>query len=716
MARASSSRHPATFAIAVACVAGALAAFVASLVWPAATPTARAAPANGFVEVQVARLLDTRPGFATVDGRFAGSGPLRAGEHTTFDVRGRAGIPDGAVAVAVTVTVTEPTAAGFVTLSPCGVVPIASTVNYRAGQTVANSAISGLSADGRLCVHTMSPTHVVVDVTGAFDSGFVPVPSARLLDTRPGEPTADGAFAGGGLVPAGGVVELQVGGRSGVPVGAEAASLNITTTASTRPGYVTAYPCGQVPLASTVNHARGENRANSLVVPLNPSGRVCLFTLSPTHLVVDVSGYVPAGSPYTPVTPARLADTRVDGLSVDGACRAVGRVATGTSMSLQVAGRGGVPSTGVGAVVLNVVATNSKRPGFLTAHRPDVAVPNASMLNHVPGATVASSVIAPVDAQGRVSLFSNVGVHLVVDVVGWLPGASSAAAAEACAGTFADPTVRQPMQASWGIGLYPFGGCALIGQQFWCWYQTPISGRVGGSPSPQPFGGTVAELAGSGLVCALRTDGVVRCQRAFSIVDVQVPRPITDIIGLGSSSDFCGIDDLGGVWCWRVPADGSPVAHQVGLVSRAFGFLTESPFDGPVIVRTSDGQGHVLEGSTEGVRVVASSTEAAPGVPWVTVEAVGTHWSSGERCYVFVDGRTVCGRSGDLAPEHDVDVHGGGWILTSTGESIGIAYDERSRTYSATASVASGRVRPYPDAFCVQTMSADGRWCLPRPS
>ena len=74
-----------------------------------------------------------------------------------------------ASAVVLTVTVTEPGAAGFVSVFPCGSgVPLASSVNFVAGATVANSVVSGVGVGGRVCVFTSAATQLVVDVNGYF--------------------------------------------------------------------------------------------------------------------------------------------------------------------------------------------------------------------------------------------------------------------------------------------------------------------------------------------------------------------------------------------------------------------------------------------------------------------------------------------------------------------------------------------------------------------
>lgn len=108
------------------------------------------------------RLLDTR-----------GGAPLPAGGVAVLGIAARCGVPPGAGSVAVNVTVVQPGTAGDLRLFPDGIpAPLASTINFRAGQVRANNAILALSAFGDLRVLCEIPsgfTHVILDVTGYFE-------------------------------------------------------------------------------------------------------------------------------------------------------------------------------------------------------------------------------------------------------------------------------------------------------------------------------------------------------------------------------------------------------------------------------------------------------------------------------------------------------------------------------------------------------------------
>ena len=245
-----------------------------------------------------ARLADTRPGGATVDGLFSGTGMRPAGSVLALNVAGRAGVPGGAASAVLNVTVTGAAGAGFVTVYPCGQpTPNASNLNFVPGQTVPNAVVSKLGSGGQVCLFTSQATHLIVDVGGYFPTATVYVPlatPARLLDSRPGAPTADGQLAGIGLRPAGSVTELPVLNRAGVPTAAGTVVLNVTATGATGAGFVTVFPCGQpVPNASNLNFEAGATVPNAVVATVGAGGKVCLFTSAATHLLADAFGTLP---------------------------------------------------------------------------------------------------------------------------------------------------------------------------------------------------------------------------------------------------------------------------------------------------------------------------------------------------------------------------------------------------------------------------------------
>ena len=366
----------------------------------------------------------------TVDGSFDGAGRVSAGETFDLVVVGRGGVPaTGVDSVALNVTVTRPSATAFVTVWPTGSArPTASNLNVVRGQTVPNMVVVPVGVGGSVSLYTNGgAADLVVDVLGWFaeGGGFVGLTPARLLDTRADGTTVDGSFAGAGAVTGGATFELDVSGRGGVPAtGAGAVALNVTVTNPTADVFVTVWPAGSVrPNASNLNAVVGQTVPNMVVVPLGANGRVALFVnAGSADVIVDVLGWFPTGNAFHGLTPARVLDTRADGETVDGMFRATGALAGGAVFDLPLAGRGGVPVSGVGSVALNVTVTNPSAAAFLTVWPAGSVRPNASNLNMVRGLTVANMVVVPVSADGRVALFVNAGsVDVIVDVLGWFP-------------------------------------------------------------------------------------------------------------------------------------------------------------------------------------------------------------------------------------------------------------------------------------------------------
>jgi hypothetical protein len=94
-----------------------------------------------------------------------GAGKLAAGEERVIDV----GVPAGARAAVLNLTVTETEAAGFVAVFAANVPwPGNSSVNWSTtGETVANAVITPVGPDGKIKVFGgVNKTHIVIDSQG----------------------------------------------------------------------------------------------------------------------------------------------------------------------------------------------------------------------------------------------------------------------------------------------------------------------------------------------------------------------------------------------------------------------------------------------------------------------------------------------------------------------------------------------------------------------
>ena len=297
---------------------------------------------------------------------------------------------------------------------------------------------------------------------------YSPLTPARILDTR----SALGGHLG--ALTAGQTLTLQVAGAGGAPNGAYAAVINVTATNGSAASYLTVYPADAAqPVASNLNWTAGATVANLVEVRLSAGGAVKIFNAAgQADVIADLAGWVstPSGTPgaaglYTAVVPARLLDTR------NGTGAPQAPLVGGTSVALQVTGRGSVPSTGVGAVVLNVTATNVTTPTYITAWPDGTTRPVASTFNPAAGQTLPNRVIVKVGSGGKIDLFNAAGrADLLADVSGWFSDGSVASSGSTFVG-LTPSRVVDTRNGSLGSALFPGQPVAV-----------PVAGR-GGVPA-----------------------------------------------------------------------------------------------------------------------------------------------------------------------------------------------------------------------------------------
>ncbi|MDG4806687.1 hypothetical protein O7634_07945 [Micromonospora sp. WMMD1120] len=243
------------------------------------------ASGSGFRSVEPTRVLDTRA---------AGSSALAPNSGRTLDLSAR--VPAAATAVVLNVTVTAPTTSGVLTVHPYGTaVPTASNLNFVAGQTIPNLVLVPV-VNGKVAIQNVSSgrTHVVADLSGWFGAGatnvFVPFGPRRIQDSR-GE--AGEGWPQGPVTNAG-VPVHYFDSSSGTAQKPTAVVANLTVTAPTRAGVLTAYPNGTVqPTASNVNFVAGETASNHAIVGVGTDQNIVLFNNSSgsIHTIVDQAGY-----------------------------------------------------------------------------------------------------------------------------------------------------------------------------------------------------------------------------------------------------------------------------------------------------------------------------------------------------------------------------------------------------------------------------------------
>ncbi len=387
----------------------------------------------------------------------------------------------------------------------------------------------------------------------------------------------------------GSTMELQVGGKAGVPSNAEAAVINFTAVAPSQNGYLTAYPCGESrPTAATLNYRAGAPATgNGAIVKLGAGGKVCIYTLQRVEVVADINGWFPAGADYTPRTPNRLLDTRSGN-----------RPSAGSTVELQVAGKAGVPSNAEAAVI-NFTAVAPSQNGYLTAYPCGESRPTAATLNYRAGApATGNGAIVKLGAGGKVCIYTLQRVEVVADINGWFPAG-------------ADYTPRTPnrlldtrsgnrpsagstveLQVAGKAGVPSNAEAAVINftavapsqngylTAYPCGESRPTAATLNyRAGAPATGNGAIVKLGAGGKVCIYtlqRADVVADINGWFPagadyaprtpnrLVDTRVPTALlpvyqpnpgcseANVVPLGQSPSARNFEPLGSIWCYNL--------------------------------------------------------------------------------------------------------------------------------------------------------------------
>jgi hypothetical protein len=259
---------------------------------------------------------------------------------------------------------------------------------------------------------------------------FAPVAPIRLLDTRR---ESQVGYVGNRPLAAS-TTTVQIAGRGVFPANTVAAVINLTATNPSGAGFVQAMPTGAAPgSSSTLNIERaGQTLANGAIATLGSDGRLSIFTAIETDLIVDVVGYfTPVSGPSTagrfiPSNPVRILDTRpwsAVNYAADkpkaGAMVRVSAVASGSP----------VPAGKAGAVVVGLTVTETSGPGFFQVAAGGSLVPGASSVlnSDSTGQTIANTITVPLASDGTFDVYTQLGAHVIIDVLGWYTNATNVA-------------------------------------------------------------------------------------------------------------------------------------------------------------------------------------------------------------------------------------------------------------------------------------------------
>ena len=110
---------------------------------------------DDFVSVGPKRVFDTRPGMSPAALRQVNKAPIGGPVELRVELTDLADLvpATGVSAVSLNVTATGSTVAGYITVYACGTRELVSSVNFAAGDTVANAVITPVSASGDVCFY-----------------------------------------------------------------------------------------------------------------------------------------------------------------------------------------------------------------------------------------------------------------------------------------------------------------------------------------------------------------------------------------------------------------------------------------------------------------------------------------------------------------------------------------------------------------------------------
>ncbi|MGH9077694.1 MAG: beta strand repeat-containing protein [Acidimicrobiales bacterium] len=461
---------------------------------------------------------------------------------------------------------------------------------------------------------------------------YVPVGPIRVTDTRAasGEPNA-----GKTLGPAGSV---SVGLESLVPATATAVALSVTAVDGTTRGFLRVLPAGSPPGGSTsaVNYAAGRPGcnvagcvvANLVLTALGPGGVTVQnggTTTGTVDVVVDLEGYFdPTGATtsgaghFYPLAPARVADTRCRDSPAPPAGPCAGQTLPGSgalganqSFDLVVAGQGGVPSTGVAAVVVQLTATDTTAPGYLTAFASGSAPPLASNVNFGARQSTSTRAIVAVGANGAITIRNSSGsTDVVVDVDGYFStGAGSPAAGSLF--TPVPPARLVDTRIVSAVGIPPDTSGPLL-----------VAGRAGIA---------AATNGGSTAVVLNVTEASATATGYLTVTPtVTTPPAVTSDLNFGAAgiranADLAGLDATGSISIYNYAGD-------TQVVVDAFGYFAAVP-NPPLTVTLSPGSGRA--GSTVIVTATSSATVTALGVTGCGLTAVAGTPGAGAGTFSF---------------------------------------------------------------------------------
>lgn len=289
---------------------------------------------------------------------------------------------------------------------------LGSTSSVERGQFVGDSGIITPDCDDPPCE--------VIEMVSAGSGGLIPIEPIRVAElTALGTTTTRIDIAGVGAMPTEGV---------------GAVVLNLEVTNARRRSSVTVWPTG-TPRPNEANLAVDRTRTWTTVAVVRPGddGQISVRNdRGRIDLNVDVLGWFPADSELLLVDRQRVLDTsrrRPGHIDRSGHMDRRGhmgrqghKLGPDTTIDVVIAGKAGIPTDGVAAVVINLTSFRSSSSSGVVAWPSGEPQPGTYQLITEPGRTRSNIAVVPLGEDGAISIGSERGrTHVAVDVLGWMP-------------------------------------------------------------------------------------------------------------------------------------------------------------------------------------------------------------------------------------------------------------------------------------------------------
>ncbi len=348
------------------------------------------------------------------------------------------GFPSGMTSVGAYPSATPSAAVSVGTSSYTGTGSVDLLEITRSGTTP--PTITAFAAD-----YSITPTGSTTPVTGQVRFNSSQDFTARTVDKT--------AISSTGLV-----------GNYGVPqtitvAGAGSAPFTVGTPGIAGPdaSYYAVRPGG----SCTATTSLGYGQTCTIIVrsqPRTAGTHTALLTVGGTagpldtllQIPLTVTATTPGAGTYHSLGPVRILDTR----SSHAPLR------PGQIRDVAVLGRGGVPRSGVSAVVLNLTVVGSTSSGYVTAFGKGQRRPTASNINFPPRFTGANMVTVAPGTGGIVDLYNMAGnTNVVVDVSGYYASNETLTPTLGVGGNYrvSEPASRVLDTRTWGHGPLPGG-------------------------------------------------------------------------------------------------------------------------------------------------------------------------------------------------------------------------------------------------------------------